>query len=77
MFCNKNGIKKILLGITLTALTLGVSAPAMAQGDLSRISGSNRYITSQKIRDLTQGVETIILKRCEISRCYYGKCCIP
>lgn len=61
MFCNKNGIKKILLGITLTALTLGVSAPAMAQGDLSRISGSNRYITSQKIRDLTQGVETIIL----------------
>lgn len=56
-----NHFKKIILSIALMSLVLTISSPAFASGELVRIAGKNRYETSQQVRDLTQGVEKIII----------------
>lgn len=54
-------VKKAALAIAMVSLTLALPTAAMAKGELVRIEGRNRYETSRKIRDLSQGVETIVI----------------
>lgn len=57
----KRIVKKVVLGMAMFSLFIGLPSPSLAKGELKRISGDNRYDTSRQIRDLTQGVETIVI----------------
>lgn len=57
----KRIVKKVVLGMAMFSLFIGLPSASLAKGELKRISGDNRYDTSRQIRDLTQGVETIVI----------------